>query len=139
MAALSGSWPNVGTFTENDNINVSSDVDPSTNVEENDNLSCLEAEIINEDNLFNVDSDMGLDNHKTFNILGQERNDFWYPPGYILDLYRKISKIHLNDEIIKENNDKFAASDDVACGPPFFMLPKFPNNISSSIKESPND
>ena len=86
MAALSGNWPHLGTFTENDNINVSSDVDPSTTVEENDDFSCLEAEIINENNLFNVDSDMGLDNDKTFNILGQERNDFWYPPDYILDL-----------------------------------------------------
>ena len=70
LAALIGSWPNAGTCPENDNINVSSDVDTPTNDEENDNLSCLETEIINEDNLFNVDSDMGLDNDITFNILG---------------------------------------------------------------------
>ena len=71
-----GSWPNVGTCTENYNINASSEVDPSTNVKENDNLSCLENEIINEDNLLNVDFTLGPDNDKTLNIFEQERNDF---------------------------------------------------------------
>ena len=92
----------IGTCTENYNINVSSDVDPSTNVEENDNLSCFENEIINEDNLSNVDSALGLDNDKTLNIFRQERNDFWYPPDYILDWYKKISNIHLKNDILKE-------------------------------------
>ena len=101
MAALRSRRPNVGTYTENDNINVSSDVDPSTNVEENDNLFCLENKINNEDNLFNVDSAMELDNDKTFNILGLKRNDCWYPPDYILDWYKKISNIHLKDDILK--------------------------------------
>ena len=48
------------------------------------NLSYLENKMINEDNLLNV---LGLDNHKTLNILGQERNDFWCPPNYISDWY----------------------------------------------------
>ena len=39
LAALMGSKPNAGTCTENDNINVSSVVNPSTNVEENNNDS----------------------------------------------------------------------------------------------------
>ena len=65
---------------------------PSTNVEENnnysddqedDNLSCPENELINEDNLSNVDSALGPDNDKTLNILEQERNDFWCPPDYL--------------------------------------------------------
>ena len=77
LADLIGSWPNVGTCPENDNINVSSDVDTPTNDEENDNLSCLENKIIIEDNLFNVDFALRPDNDKTLNIFGQERNDFW--------------------------------------------------------------
>ena len=92
LAALRCSRPNVGTCTENDGINVSSDVDPSTNVEENfsdgqkdDNLSCHENIIINEDNLSNVDSALRPNNDKSLNIFEQEWNDFWYPPDYILD------------------------------------------------------
>ena len=57
LAGLSGSRPNEGTCTESDNANVASDVYPTTNVDEmdgddqeDDNLSCLENEIINEDN-----------------------------------------------------------------------------------------
>ena len=83
MAALRGSRPNAGTCTENDNLNLSSNVNPSSNVEENysdsqedDNLSYLENEIINDDNLPNVNSALGPDNDKTLNILGRERNDF---------------------------------------------------------------
>ena len=77
LAALSGSRPKEGTCAESDNANVSSYVNPTTNVEEmdsddreDDNLSCLENEIINEDNSSNVDSVLGLDNHKTLNIFG---------------------------------------------------------------------
>ena len=72
LAALSGSMPNED---QSDNLNVSRDVNPTTNVEEmdgddreDDNLSCLENEIINEDNSSNVDSVLGLDNDKTYNI-----------------------------------------------------------------------
>ena len=90
-AAITGSKPNEGICTKSDNLNVLSDVNPTTNVEEmdsddreDDNLSCLENEIINKDNLFNVDSALGPDNNTTLNILGQERNDFWYLPDYIL-------------------------------------------------------
>ena len=39
--------------------------------QEEDNLSYLENERINEDNSYNADSVMGLDNDKTLNILGQ--------------------------------------------------------------------
>ena len=56
LAALSGCRPNEGTCTESDNANVTSDAYPTTNVnetdsddQEDDNLSCLENEIINED------------------------------------------------------------------------------------------
>ena len=79
MPPLVGSRPNAGTCTVN--VNVSSNVNPKTNVAENntdsndqedDNISCLENKMINEINLFNVDSVLGLDNDKTFNILGQE-------------------------------------------------------------------
>ena len=77
LAALTGRWANVGNCTENDNINVSSDIYLPTNVKENDNLSCIGNRIINEDNLLNVDFALGLDNDKTLNILGQERKDFW--------------------------------------------------------------
>ena len=85
LAAPNGSRPNAGNCTENDNINVFSDVDPSTNVEENhndsndqenDNLSCLENEMVNENSLFHVDSALGLDNDKTLHIIGQEKKDF---------------------------------------------------------------
>ena len=48
--------------------------------QEDDKISCLENEIINEDNSSNVDSALGLDNDKTLHILGQERNDFWCSP-----------------------------------------------------------
>ena len=94
---------------ENDNIDVPNNVIPSTDVEDNDNgsdgqeddnLSCPENEIINEDNLSNVDSAVGPDNEKTLNILEQERNDFWCTLDYILDLYKKISNIHLKDVIL---------------------------------------
>ena len=133
-AAIRGSWPNVGTCTENDNINVSSDVDPSTNVEENDNLSCLENKIINEDNLLNVDFTLGTDNNKTLNIFEQKRNDFWYPPGYIFDWYKKISNIHLKDDILKEINDTFFFF--WWCGPPSFMPPKFSDSIWSVLSKN---
>ena len=73
----------------------------------------------------------------------QERNDFWCPPDCILDWYKKIryqSKIqryiHWKDDILKEINDKFTPSEDVA--PPFYT-PKFPNSWWSSIKESTHD
>ena len=49
---------------------------------------------------------------------------FWFPPDYIFDWYKKISNIHLNDDILKEINDKFTSSDDVA--PLFLCLPSFP-------------
>ena len=59
LAAPSGSKLKAGICTEN--VNVSSDVNPTTNVEEMDsddqednNLSCLENEIIIDDNLSNV-------------------------------------------------------------------------------------
>ena len=65
------------------------------------NLSCLENEIINEDNLSNVDPVLRLDNDKTLNILGQVRNNFGSPSHYILDWYKKVSKILLKDDIFK--------------------------------------
>ena len=84
LAALNGSRPNEGTCIESNNANVSNDVNPTTNVEEmesddleDDNISCLQNEIINKNNSSNVDSILRLNNHKTLNILGQERNDFW--------------------------------------------------------------
>ena len=84
------SRPIEGNCTESDNANVSSDINPTTNVDELDsdneedgNLSCLENEIINEVSSSNVDSALG--NDKTLNILGQKRNDFWCPPDFILD------------------------------------------------------
>ena len=55
LAAPRCSRPNAGICTESNNVNVSSDVNHATNVEENnghsddqedDNLSCLENEII---------------------------------------------------------------------------------------------
>ena len=49
-------------------------------------------------------------------------NDFWCPPDYNLDWYKKISNIHLKDDILKEVNDKFTPSDDVAS---LFMPPSF--------------
>ena len=97
LAALRSSRPHEGTCTENYHINVSSDVNFLINVEENDsdsqedeNLSSLENEIINEDNLSNVDSTVGPDNDKTFDILGQEEKDFRYLPDYILDWYKNL-------------------------------------------------
>ena len=62
-----GSRPNAGTCTEN--VNVSSHVNPSTNVEYNDRddqedyISCFENEVINEGNSSNVDSVCGLDDY----------------------------------------------------------------------------
>ena len=98
-----------GTYNECDSENVTSDDYPATNVDETDsdhqedgNLSCrLENEITNEDNSSTVDSSLGLAINKTLDILGQERNYFWCPPDYILDSYKKISNIHLKDDIIK--------------------------------------
>ena len=58
------------------------------------------------------------------------------PPDYILDWYKKISNNHSKDDILKEINDEFTPSDDVA---PIFMPPKFPDNLCSFIKESLND
>ena len=61
-------------------------VNPTTNVEEidsddqeDDNLSCFESEIINEDKSSNVDSVLALDSDKTLNILRQERNYYLFP------------------------------------------------------------
>ena len=65
-----------------------------------DNLSCHENEIINEDNSSNVDSVLGLENGKTFKMLGQEWNVFWCAPDYTLDWYKEISNIHLKDDIL---------------------------------------
>ena len=88
LAAPIGSRPNAGTCTKSYNVNVYSDVNPATNIEENNNdsddqegnnISCLENKIINEDNSSNVGSVLGLDNVKTLNILEQERNDFGCP------------------------------------------------------------
>ena len=68
LATPSGRRPNTGTCTESDNVNVSSDVNPTTNVEENDsygqegdNLFCLKNEILNEDNSSDLASVLGLD------------------------------------------------------------------------------
>ena len=58
------------------------------------------------------------------------------PPDYILDWYKKISIIHLKDDILKEIKDKFTPSEDVAI---LFTPPKFPDSLWSSIKESSND
>ena len=62
MAALSSSRPNAGICTETDNANVWCDVNSITNVEkmdsddqDDDNLSCLENELINEDNSSNFE------------------------------------------------------------------------------------
>ena len=84
LAAISGSRPNEGICTESDNANVTSDVNPTTNIDkmdsddqEDNNLSCLENLIFNEDNSSTVDSGLGLDSDKTLNILGQKRKDFW--------------------------------------------------------------
>ena len=76
MTALTGCWRNVGTCSENDNINLSNDIDLQINIEENSNLSCIENRIINDDNLLNVDFALGLDNDTTLNIFGEERKDF---------------------------------------------------------------
>ena len=46
---------------------------------------------------------MGLDNDETLNISGQERNNFWSPPNYILFRYEKISNIHLKDNFLKDS------------------------------------
>ena len=56
--------------------------------------------MIIEDNSSNVDSVFELDSERTLNILVQERNDFWFPPDYILDSYKKISIIYLKDDIL---------------------------------------
>ena len=71
LAAPTGSRSDAGTFIVSDNVNVSSDVNPTTNSVENGwwwsgrSLSCLENEIIEEDNSSNVDSVLELDNDKT--------------------------------------------------------------------------
>ena len=91
LAAPIGSRSNAGTCTESNNVNVSSNVNPATDVEEmgsdyqeDNNLSCFENELFNEDSSSNVVSVLGLYNDKKFNILEQERNNFWFPPYYIL-------------------------------------------------------
>ena len=56
--------------------------------QEDDNRSCLWNGIFIKDNSSYVDSVLGLDNDETLNILGQERNDFWCPPDYILDWHK---------------------------------------------------
>ena len=56
-----------------------------------------------EDNSYNVDSILGLDNDNTSNILGQERNGFWSPPDYILYQHDKISNTPLKDDILKDS------------------------------------
>ena len=112
LAAPRGNRSNAGTCTESDIVNVSSNVNPTTNAEENNNdsdqgednnISCLENKIIDEDNSSNLDSIWGLDNDKTLNILEQEKNDFWSPPHYILYWYKKISNIQLKDDILIES------------------------------------
>ena len=55
LAAFTDRWPNVGSCTENDIINLSSDIDLPTNVEDNDNSFCIENRMINEDNFLNAD------------------------------------------------------------------------------------
>ena len=65
-----------GTTNVVENYNDSDD-------QEDDNISCLENKVINEDKSSNVDSVLGLDNEKTLHILGQERNDFWSASDYI--------------------------------------------------------
>ena len=90
--------------------------------QKDDNLSCLEKEIINEDNSSNVDIILGLDNNTILNILVQERNVFWSSLDYILDGYKKISEIHLKDDIIKEIDEKL-----------LFMPPKFSMEFYQSI------
>ena len=92
--------------------------------QEDDNLTCLENKIINEDNQSNVDSTLGLDKDKFLNILGQKRNDFWCSSDYTIDWYKKISNIYLKNDILKEINDKFVSSDDVASL--FLCLSSFP-------------
>ena len=49
--------------------------------------------IINENISSNVDSVLGLNNDKTFNILGQERNDFWSPSNYISSYNLKSTRV----------------------------------------------
>ena len=56
----------------------------------------------------------------------------WCPLDYILEWYKKISNIHLKDDILKEINDKFTSSEDVAT---LFTSPKFPDSRWISIKE----
>ena len=76
-------WTKIGTFNWRSKnfvcCHISSDVNPTTNVEENnndsddqdnDNICCLVNKIINEDNSFDVDSIKEIDNDKTLNILG---------------------------------------------------------------------
>ena len=41
--------------------------------QEDDNISCLQNKIVNEDNSSNVEYVLGLDNDKTLDILGQEK------------------------------------------------------------------
>ena len=38
---------------------------------------------------------------KALNSSGLERNEFWCPPDYILDWYKKISDIHLKEDILE--------------------------------------
>ena len=63
LAATRSSWPKAELCTESDKVNVSSDVNPTTNVQENNNdrddqengnISCPENQVINEDNSSNV-------------------------------------------------------------------------------------
>ena len=46
---------------------------------------------------------MGLDNDKTLNVLGQERNDFWSPPYYNLFRHEKIIIVHLKDDFLRDS------------------------------------
>ena len=116
MAVLTGCWPNIGARSENDNINLSNDIDLPNAAEENDNLSCIENRIIKDNNLLNVDFALEPDNDKTLNIFGEERKHHWLP-NYIFDWYKTRSNIHPKDNIFKEINDQFSSSDDV---PPFY-------------------
>ena len=51
-----------------------------------------------EDNSSDIDSVLGFFNDETFNILVQEKNDFWSPPDPILFWYEKIIIIHLKGD-----------------------------------------
>ena len=85
MAAFTGCWHNVDACSENDSINLSSDIDLPNNVEENDRLSCIQNRIINDNNSLDVDFALGPDNDTILNIFGGERKDYWTPPNHIFD------------------------------------------------------